>query len=267
VAALGRASGPGRAALLRGRDELRALAAGARKAPVTGEILGDLLRDLGDPRRSVETDQRAARSCANRTLPCWSTGRKAPTGFSGLESLLNYTRYQAGALNQFDELGHILQFNVFSGATGPCDEFNARPDVPARGGGRTTEILAADPCVGWLGPNQPDVSFDQGLPPYHPSVCPQGSTHPAICDPGTSTGGASARREAGGSRAAASATGPAADRAAGAPPAADEQAAGVVPPAAQPPDSLEDVLELPGGGTPGGGAGAAQELLDFLFGI
>jgi len=138
AAALGDASGPGQQALEHGREELRSLARGARKAPVTGEILADLVRDLDDPRRSVETDDRAARSCNDRTLPCWATGREAPTGFSGLESILNYTRYQAGALNQFDELGHILQFNVFSGASGPCDDFNAGPDVPAKGGGRTT---------------------------------------------------------------------------------------------------------------------------------
>ena len=266
LAALGNASGPGRVALARGREELRALAAAGRKAPVTGEILADLLRDLADPGRSVETDARAARSCENRTRPCWATGRDAPTGFTGLESILNYTRYQAGALNQFDELGHILQFNVFSGGSGPCDDFNARPNVPARGGGRTKEILEADPCVGWLGPNQPDVTFDLGLPRYDDSVCPHGSTHPEICDPEISTAASSGATGEGGSLRV--------DRAPGGARAPGESDDGPLPEAPRggasagtgAPGSLEDVLELPEPDASGGnGTGAAGDLLDFLF--
>ena len=192
VVALGDAVPPGTAAIRAAGDEIDALKRAGRRAAPTAEILADLLRDLQDPNRAVEVDQRAARTCDDPSRPCWGTGRRAPTGYTGVESILGYVYHQALALNQFDSVGHILQFNVYSGATGPCDNFNARSDVPAADGGRTTDILEADPCVNWLGPSQPDISFDLGLPSYDPAVCPHGSTDLSLCDPG----GTSARHPA-----------------------------------------------------------------------
>ena len=42
-------------------------------------------------------------------------------------------------------------------------------------------------CATWLGPNQPGINEDLGLPQYDPSVCP-GGTFPEharedLCDP------------------------------------------------------------------------------------
>jgi phospholipid/cholesterol/gamma-HCH transport system substrate-binding protein len=280
--ALGDAAVPGIAALERGGDEVRALTrAGKRAAPVA-EIVADLLRDLDDPRRAVETDARAARTCDDPTLPCWGTGREAPTGFTGLESILNYTHYQAGALNQFDSLGHILQFNVYSGGFGPCDRWNARPDVPAIDGGRTTDILDAHPCVNWLGRNQPGVNLDLGLPRYDNAVCPNGSADLSLCDPNISTDGAART----GGAASFATRGPDDSAGAGAAPGggpiAPPDPAGGAPdePAGALGEILDQILDLPrelrpglgeslggGGGRRGGGSGGALgDLLDFLLG-
>jgi virulence factor Mce-like protein len=281
VVALGKAARPGRKALRRGRDEVRLLRKAGRNAPADAEILADLLRDLDDTGRTVEIDERAARSCDDPTRSCWSTGRDAPTGYTGLEGLLNYTYYQAGALNQFDSIGHILQFNVYDFGASPCGSFNAGPTVPRRGGGETTSLVEADPCVSWVGPNQPGINQDLGLPPYDDSVCPNGSTHPEICDPNVSTD-SSAQTQAP----------PAAPVPGYEPPAPDAPGTPATPGApegADPagpgpgglgdgtaPPNLDDILDLPGlgiDGLPGvakgsGASGsdrATQDLIDFLF--
>jgi len=283
VVALGKAAVPGRKALRRGRDEIRLLKKAGRSAPPVAEILADLLRDLDDPGRIVEVDQRAARTCDDPTRPCYSTGRAGPTGYTGLEGLLNYTYYQAGALNQFDAVGHILQFNVYDAGASPCGSFNAGPTVPARGGGETTSLLDADPCVSWVGPNQPGINQDLGLPPYDDSACPNGSTHPEICDPGVSTESA-ATAQAPGTAAVPGyelplpgeppAPGPAG-------PDAEEAGPATGTPDGPAPPALDDLLDLPGleglgtDGAPGLGSSAgnessgdpkaARDLLDFLF--
>ena len=60
----------------------------------------------------------------------------------------------------------------------------------ARGrGGHTTNILAADPCVSWLGGEQPRLSEPFDLPPYDPSVCDEGSDAPELCTPAESAAG------------------------------------------------------------------------------
>jgi virulence factor Mce-like protein len=188
---LGQASEVGSRALRRGRDEIRLLAQSGRKAPVTSEILADLVRDLDDPRRAVEIDDRVPRD-TGRTDP--RAGQPDTKGYTGLEGLLNYVYYQAGSLNQFDRIGHMLHISLYDVFSGPCGDFSSGRDpatgkrgVPAEGGGTTTSILRADKCVGWLGPNQPGVNENIGLPPYDPSVCPNGTSPKAalaLCDPG-----------------------------------------------------------------------------------
>jgi ABC-type transporter Mla subunit MlaD len=283
IDALGEAAGPGRTALRHGRDEIEILRRAGRSAPLDAEILADLLRDLDDPGRTVEIDARAARTCDNRARPCWGTGRRAPTGYTGLESLLNYAYYQAGAINQFDSLGHILQFNVYDVGGAPCGFFNAGDTAPRAGGGRTTDILEADPCVAWLGANQPGLNVDLGLPRYDDSVCPQGSTDLSLCDPNVSTDGPGAHATgATAARAAAAARAPGAGAAPGGAlpdgPPAPEIAPGSAPGGALgdlPADLVEDLLALPGESLPGGrergpgegrgGNQAVEDLLDFLF--
>jgi virulence factor Mce-like protein len=190
LTSLGHASTVGTTALHRGADEIRLLAESGKKAPKTGEILADFLRDLDDPRRAVEIDDRVPKD-TGRSDP--RPNQKDTKGYTGLEGLLNYAYYQPGALNQFDQVGHLLHFTLYYIFTGPCGQFNSghdpntgAPGVPAKNGGTTTNILDAADCVGWLGPNQPGINESLHLPPYDPSVCPNG-TEPAaalkLCNP------------------------------------------------------------------------------------
>ena len=177
--ALGNASVTGRTALKKSRDEIKQLGKSSKKAYPTADDLSKFLRDIDDPRRAVEVDARAAED----------TGRDAPTGYTGMEGLLNYLYYQTGAINQYDEIGHLLHFSIFEVATGPCANYNPgiykdAVGVPnADGSAATTNVLEANRCVAWLGDSQPDINEPLNLPPYDPSVCPDGSTDTSLCDP------------------------------------------------------------------------------------
>jgi virulence factor Mce-like protein len=193
VTGLGDAAVAGNRALSKGRDEISSLASGSSLVPPTVKPLDDLLADLNDPRRAVEVDARAARTCDDPTKACWSTGRAAPTGYTAIEGILNYAYYLTGGTNQYDALGHLLHFSVYAaGPTDPCGGANTggKPGspnfgVPKLGGGYTTNILDAAHCVSWLGPNQPRINQSVPLPPYDKSVCPDGSNAPELCDPTT----------------------------------------------------------------------------------
>ena len=293
LTSLGDAARVGERALRRGRDEIELLAKAGLKAPVTAEILADLLRDLDDPRRAVEINDLVA-GAAGRTST--RPGTRNTMGYTGLEGLLDYAYYQPLALNQFDEVGHMLHFGLYEVFSGPCAEFDSgrntttgEPGVPAAGGGTTTRIQDLAKCGGWLGPNQPGINQDLGLDKYDPSVCPD-DTAPEqaridLCDPDDAAAAAQgSKRQAGQARAGGNAG---RDNGGGAP--ADPQ--GALPELPGTPDeireTLEDLLDLPGntlddlgikglgkggkGGKPGGGNGAAnvnqaaQDLLDFLF--
>ena len=169
---LGTAAVIGRRALNRGRDEIRALRQAARPSFHPVDQLANFLIDLDDPRRAVENDTRAARD----------TGRSNPTGYTGLEGLLNYVYYQTGAINQYDEIGHLLHFTILEFEEGPCGQYNAGPTVPAQGGGETRSYANAARCVAWVGPNQPGINEPINVQPYHPSVCPDGSADPELCN-------------------------------------------------------------------------------------
>ncbi len=290
---LGDASQVGETALRRGGDEIRLLAESGRKAPLTGEMLADLLRDLDDPGRAVEEDARAAEE----------TNRRAPTGYTGLEGLLNYVYYQPAALNQFDRTGHMLHFSIFDAFTGPCGSYSTgrdpetgEPGVPAAGGGVTTNWVDADPCVSWMGPNQPGINQEVDLPRYDPSVCPNGTEPEAartLCDPGGAAGAAARGGGRGGDR---EPQGPANGDPGGGGGGAEAGDAGGSgggggAGSGGPGDVLGDILDdlpsdvlddLPGGlgdaletGPPGGaiggpdsgatGSGATADLLDFLL--
>ena len=290
---LGDASVVGDRALSRGRDEIAQLAETSRNAPLAGEVLADFLRDLDDPRRAVEIDQRVARD-TGRDDP--RPGRKDTEGYTGLEGLLNYVYYQAGAVNQFDQTAHLLHIGIFDVATSPCRDYNAGGEgenfgVPAAGGGTTTDILKAHRCVSWLGARQPDINYDLGLPPYDPSVCPDGSTDHELCDPAgsarpTGPGHDHGDRRRHGDRAGSDHPGGGGSAGASVP-APGGGAPGAGPPVSDvlgdilddlPPDALDN---LPGGlgdalnhggdalnqgqGGNGPAAGATGDLLDFLF--
>jgi ABC-type transporter Mla subunit MlaD len=208
---LGEAGLVGRRALRRGRDEVRLLARAGRRAPRVGEMLADFLRDLDDPRRAVEIDERVRRETGRRNS---TPNRRNTMGYTGLEGLLNYVYYQTGGINKFDWLSHMLRINIYDFNTGPCGQFfsgraadeeeageagvrigdpilrNRAGDLrPA--GSLSFETRGPDSmnlCYSFMGPNHPGLTESLNLPKYHPSVCPDG-TEPArarrqLCDPG-----------------------------------------------------------------------------------
>jgi ABC-type transporter Mla subunit MlaD len=207
---LGEAADFGKRAVRRGGDEIKALAESGVGATTTGEILADLLRDLDDPRRAVEIDERVG--LPNPGLPGngpdtdrtnTTPGQPDTMGYTGLEGLLNYVYYQATSTNQFDQVGHLLHFSLYDFEENACGHWSSgrepttgAPGVPDDSGppstGTTTDVTNAAPCVAWLGDNQPgftggvgpgstDPIFDPGtgtpfdLPPLDQSACPDGT--------------------------------------------------------------------------------------------
>jgi ABC-type transporter Mla subunit MlaD len=309
LTSLGEASTVGTTALRRGADEIRLLAESGKKAPETGEILADFLRDLDDPRRAVEIDDRVPKD-TGRDDP--RPGQKDTKGYTGLEGLLNYVYYQPGALNQFDQVGHLLHFTLYYIQSGACGQFDSghdkqtgAPGVPSQDGGTTTNILDAADCVGWLGPNQPGINESLHLPPYDPSVCPDGTSPTAaeaLCNPAGDNNGNRHHQSGngggepddqtnggnGGDSAGGSSGGDTGDQGGGSGGGTDlpgdlpddilDQILDLPPSAIDDlPQSVQDQLGLGGSGQSGGhggaaggaaggtGTGATGDLLDFLF--
>jgi len=286
---LGSAADIGRQALHEGQDEIKALNQASTNAYAAANPIANFLVDLDNPARAVETDARAATD----------TGRPAPTGYTGFEGLLNYVYYQTLAINQFDQIGHLLHFILFEVGSGPCANYNAGSTVPAAGGGTTTSAANKDRCVSWVGPNQPGINAGPTLPPYSGAACPGGSTDLSVCNPANlrnaGTVGSTSTPGAGGP----GLTTPAAPAQPGAPGAAGGGGQPQLPnlpnlPHVPKTPNLPNVPGVPnvpglgglggllgggqnsggggvlGGGAPnnsnGGGAGATNDLLNFLFG-
>jgi len=240
---LGDASIVGEKALRRGRDEIRQLAEAGKKAPIVSEMLADLLRDLDDPRRAVEIDDRVTRD-TGRDNP--QPGQRDTRGYTGLEGLLNYVYYQPGAINQFDQVGHLLHFSLYFINSGPCGAFSSgrdpdtgEPGLPAESGGTTTNLLEAADCVASLGKNIPGVNDLFDLPKFNPAVCPNGTeperAREELCDPADPAAGpapATARVSGAGRSSGAGGPEPAP------PPSSDGPL---------PDNVLEDILDLPEG--------------------
>jgi hypothetical protein len=280
---LGDAGDVGQRALRQAKEEITALDRAGDRAPSVAEVLADFLRDIDDPSRAVEE---------NDDAPV-DTGDPGREGYTGMEGLLNYAYYQAGSLNQYDQIGHLLHFTLYYVDTGPCghwtsghNETTGEPELPAEGGGTTTSINNLVRCAGWLGPNQPGINQLTDSHQYPPEVCPNGTEPLAaeqeLCDGNPNTLSAS---EKGGAN----------QRAAG---DGDEEGP-VDAPSALPevpgidlpggggngglPRDLDDILDLPrdgrlpdrlrdltrraaSGGGDGGTDRATRDLLDYLFG-
>jgi ABC-type transporter Mla subunit MlaD len=190
--ALGRASGAGERALTKGEDEIELLGETARRIYKPADLVGGFLESLDDPRRASEEDARARTDLADvpgeadRRVGILNDrvgGGVTEPGYTGLEGLLNYVYYQTLALNQFDQVGHLLHFILMEAETGPCHDYNAGPNYP----NGTTNPASADVCAALLGDQQPGVNLSVPQPRYDgDSVCPQGSTDLALCDPSIS---------------------------------------------------------------------------------
>jgi ABC-type transporter Mla subunit MlaD len=282
IQTLGDAADVGRRALRRGGDEIKALKQASRKAFAAADPTAEFLTSIDDPSRYTEVDPRAARD----------TGRSAPTGYTGMESLLNWAYYLTTASNQFDPVGHLTQFTLDEVGTNPCTAFNAGyfpnlqtgewvKGVPNKGsvgpygsaggpyglgpnGYPTTDASQIHECVSWLGPNQPDINQPLNLPPYDPSVCPMGSSVPSLCNPAGSSSPRQARADL---------SSPAVGDGTAAPTSGspEQTAAGVAEDLGGALDGADSTAQSPApesapAPSPPAGDGAANDLLNFLFG-
>lgn len=300
LTSLGRASQVGKRAMRKAKEEIAQLNRTSKKAYPAANIVASFLQNLDNPRAAVEEDcdaredlrelpgvaDRRVRLLENK-LGTDLTGSKAcldqapagkvsgNPGYTGLEGILNYVYVQTLSLNVFDNVGHALHImlvgaNDASEGDGACGNFSAGPTYARAaefGGGQTTSVKQAAHCVAALGDRQPDINFDLGLPPYDPSVCPDGSTNKALCDP---NGSRSAGSRAGGVSGGGSGSG-----GSGQPldnqlkvPGIDlkkeeqklKEMLGLPPNAKLPPNVLDDLAPSTGGG------GATDDLLNFLLG-
>jgi virulence factor Mce-like protein len=127
---------------------IRLLKSFAAPTPELGKNLAIVLQELDNPAHAVETDPRAARA----------SGRPAPTGYSGLEALLQYVFDQEQSTNVFDSNSYILKIVAFGGECAPFRNAetvnNPNPISP---GGPTGPQLLKD-CGAHLGPTQPGIN-------------------------------------------------------------------------------------------------------------
>ena len=129
---------------------IRLLKSFAAPAPELSKNLGIILQDLDNPARAVESDPRAAKA----------TGRPAPTGYTGLEALLQYVYDQEQATNVFDSNGYILKIVAFGGECAPyrnADTLNNPHPISPEPGAPTGPQLLKD-CGAHLGPTQPGLN-------------------------------------------------------------------------------------------------------------
>jgi phospholipid/cholesterol/gamma-HCH transport system substrate-binding protein len=142
---LGQAAKVGNKAFKDSRNEIQELAAIGNNAPSAAKQTRQFLQSFDDRNRSIEPDPRAKATAPPAPDP---TAYKDGQGFTGFESILNYTYWQTLALNPFDQLGHLLRVALF---VGPCSAFQTGPVDD------TNKDLFAK-CNSWLGPNQPGVT-------------------------------------------------------------------------------------------------------------
>ncbi len=231
LTSLGGAAHVGKTALANSKDEIAALDQASTKAYPAADQVAQFLESASDPKNAGEEDACARYDLrqqpgeadrrvqlldqklsgdptftglhGDQTVSCkWANGAPAGTdpnggnpGYTGFEGLLNYAYIQTNSLNLFDQLGHALGITLVEapGAPTKCG-YQTGPEVPAMGGGSTTDPHNFAECAGLLGDRQPGINYARrsdglfgNLSRYDNSVCPDGSDVPAICDENVST--------------------------------------------------------------------------------
>ncbi|HEY7267158.1 MAG TPA: hypothetical protein VH501_05650 [Solirubrobacterales bacterium] len=234
LTSLGGAAHVGKTALANSNDEIAALDQSSTKAFPAADQVAQFLDSIADPKQAVEED-----ACArwdlreqpgeadrrvqaldqklgttlhgDQTVTCKWGNAPAGTGpnggnpgFTGMEGLLNYAYIQTNSLNLFDKLGHALGITLVAapGVPGPCG-YQTGPQLPAKGGGTTTNPADFAECAALLGDRQPGINYARrpsglfgNLPPYDASVCPNnvGAANivPTICNGSVHTHAATA---------------------------------------------------------------------------
>ncbi len=228
---LGGAAEIGKVASAKSLEEIEALNRASIPADPAADEVAKFLESIDDPKQAVEEDCDARHDLrdqpgeADRRVEalnqklgvtlhgdqsvCGAGSGTGNPGYTGMEGLLNYAYVQPLSLNLFDQLGHGLALTLVSapGGNDACG-YQAGPELPAKGfnttGETTTDPKDFAECAGILGDRHPNINYGTNpsglfgnLPPYDPSVCPDGSTSHAICDPNATPAAATALRTTG----------------------------------------------------------------------
>ncbi|HEY3019582.1 MAG TPA: hypothetical protein VGJ32_05280, partial [Solirubrobacteraceae bacterium] len=144
--ALGQASSTGRQAVTAATPTVRRLNQFAGGTPELGGNLATVLEHLDDRGNAIEYDKRAA----------VQQGVKEPSGYSGLEGLLQYVFDQATSTNVYDQASHVLTVQAFH--EDGCVDYH---DAQMLDKEPETKAKLLKQCQAKLGPNTPGVeTFD-----------------------------------------------------------------------------------------------------------
>ena len=125
--ALGQAAIEGRKAIVESSDEIAQLRALAEDLPRFAKPLRQFLQTLDDRSRSIENDPQA-RPPVSPPAPD-KTAYKEGQGFTGFEVIWNYIYYQTLAINQFDDVSHLLRIILVQNA---CAPYSSNPTPQQR---------------------------------------------------------------------------------------------------------------------------------------
>lgn len=156
---LGRAARTGRAALEESTEEIDTLRSLARKAPRFADPLRKFLQTIDDRERYWEVDPRAAETDPPAPDPTAAAENK---GFTGMEAILNYVYWQTLAVNQFDEVGHLLRIVAFESE---CGAYNTGEGIRFDEAEKDPEVQHLfERCNSWTGPYQPGITAPDPSP-------------------------------------------------------------------------------------------------------
>jgi virulence factor Mce-like protein len=152
--ALGQAGRVGSSAAKPATATVNQLNTFAKGAPELGQNLAIILEHLDDRGNTVEYDKRAAQQ----------QGVPEPSGYSGLEGLLQYVLDQATSTNIYDQSTHILAVQADEG--GECRTYK---DADSVRGNEPEKVALRKQCQAKTGPNAPgvdtiDISADDAPP-------------------------------------------------------------------------------------------------------
>ena len=154
--ALGHASVIGRIAFIHSTQEIAELRRLAKNAPGLAKPLRQLLQTSDDPKRHVDNDPRAAFSAPpapDNNSNAKQGGKRR--GFTAMEGLLDYIYWQTLALNEFDDLSHLLRVAAYQIPDCSNIQNDLRgPDM----GGSASQAAIRKKCNSYLGPYSPGIT-------------------------------------------------------------------------------------------------------------
>jgi ABC-type transporter Mla subunit MlaD len=160
---LGRAADVGRRAFAHSTQEIAELRKLAADAPALGKPLRQLLQSADDSKRHVDNDPRAAYSAP--LAPDHNSNAKnggARKGFTAMEGLLNYLYWQTLALNEFDDVSHMLRVAGYQLPDCSSIQNDLRgPDMnkdPSQHAYAVQQASIRKRCNSFLGPYQPGIT-------------------------------------------------------------------------------------------------------------